>query len=92
MPISSLPAALLSQMTVINNVPPPPLRNVPDLKMSKRINYGQLNALCHIRGLQYSRSSCTALSAHNTFIKQYPKIFLHQKTRLPKLFKQEKQR
>ncbi|XP_045662062.1 cyclic nucleotide-binding domain-containing protein 1 [Ursus americanus] len=91
MPLSSLPAAILSHMIAVNNVPPPPLRSLPRLKMSKYIDYGQLNALCHIRGLQ-SRSSCTLLSAHTMFIKQYPKIFLQKKHRLPKLFKQEGKR
>ncbi|XP_058300180.1 cyclic nucleotide-binding domain-containing protein 1 isoform X1 [Hylobates moloch] len=91
MPMSSLPAAILSHMTAINNVPPPPLHSIPNLKKSKHINYGQLNALCHIRG-QHSRSMSSILSAHNTFMKQYPKVFLHQKPRLPKLFKQEERR
>uniref|UniRef100_A0A8C0KJE4 Cyclic nucleotide binding domain containing 1 n=1 Tax=Canis lupus dingo TaxID=286419 RepID=A0A8C0KJE4_CANLU len=57
------------------------------LKMSKYIDYGQLNALCHIRGLQSS-----ILTAHNVFIKQYPKIFLQKTHRLPGLFKQEGKR
>ncbi|XP_031525521.1 cyclic nucleotide-binding domain-containing protein 1 isoform X3 [Papio anubis] len=91
MPMSSLPAAILSHMTAVNNVPPPPLHSIPNLKKSKHINYGQLNALCHIRG-QHSRSISNTLSTHNTFMKQYPKVFLHRKTRLPKLFKQEEQR
>nr|XP_054354715.1 cyclic nucleotide-binding domain-containing protein 1 isoform X3 [Pongo pygmaeus] len=91
MPMSSLPAAILSHMTAINNVPPPPLHSIPNLKKSKHINYGQLNALCHIRG-QHSQSMSNTLSAHDTFMKQYPKVFLHQKPRLPKLFKQEEQR
>ncbi|XP_043458119.1 cyclic nucleotide-binding domain-containing protein 1-like [Prionailurus bengalensis] len=92
MPLPSLPAAILSHMIAINNVPPPPLRSLPKLKMSKYIDYGQLNALCHMRGLQSSQSSYSILSAHNMFIKQYPKIFLKKKTRLPKLFKQEEKR
>ncbi|XP_069931382.1 cyclic nucleotide-binding domain-containing protein 1 isoform X2 [Oryctolagus cuniculus] len=92
MPMSTLPAAILSHMIAINNVPPPPLRSIPSLKMSKHINYGQLNALCHIRGLQHSQSFLNIGSAHNTFMKQYPKIFLHKKPTLPKTFKQEKQR
>ncbi|XP_012499000.1 PREDICTED: cyclic nucleotide-binding domain-containing protein 1 [Propithecus coquereli] len=92
MPMSSLPVAILSHMIAINNVPPPPLRNIPNLKMSKHINYGQLNALCHIRGLQRRWSIYDNLSAHNIFMKQYPKVFLHKKTRLPKLFKQEERR
>ncbi|XP_035132408.1 cyclic nucleotide-binding domain-containing protein 1 isoform X1 [Callithrix jacchus] len=91
MPMSSLPAAIFSHMTTIGNVPPPPLRSIPDLKQSKHINYGQLNALCHIRG-QHGQSMSNILSAHNTFMKQYPKIFLHQKTRLPILVKQEEKR
>ncbi|XP_027967286.1 cyclic nucleotide-binding domain-containing protein 1 [Eumetopias jubatus] len=91
MPLSSLPATVLSHMIAVNNVPPPPLRSLPTLKMSKYIDYGQLNALCHIRGLQ-SRSSCSVLSAHTMFIKQYPKIFLQKKHRLPKIFKQEGKR
>ncbi|XP_042780298.1 cyclic nucleotide-binding domain-containing protein 1 [Panthera leo] len=92
MPLPSLSAAILSHMIAINNVPPPPLRSLPKLKMSKYIDYGQLNALCHMRGLQSSQSSYSILSAHNMFIKQYPKIFLKKKTRLPKLFKQEEKR
>ncbi|XP_047698434.1 cyclic nucleotide-binding domain-containing protein 1 isoform X1 [Prionailurus viverrinus] len=92
MPLPSLPSAILSHMIAINNVPPPPLRSLPKLKMSKYIDYGQLNALCHMRGLQSSQSSYSILSAHNMFIKQYPKIFLKKKTRLPKLFKQEEKR
>ncbi|KAM5211473.1 cyclic nucleotide-binding domain-containing protein 1 [Hipposideros larvatus] len=62
------------------------------LKMSKHIDYGQLNALCHTRGLQSSWNMCTILSVHNKFIKQYPKIFVQDKNRLPKLFKHEGQR
>ncbi|XP_053752342.1 cyclic nucleotide-binding domain-containing protein 1 isoform X2 [Panthera pardus] len=92
MPLPSLSAAILSHMIAINNVPPPPLCSLPKLKMSKYIDYGQLNALCHMRGLQSSQSSYSILSAHNMFIKQYPKIFLKKKTRLPKLFKQEEKR
>ncbi|XP_022268059.2 cyclic nucleotide-binding domain-containing protein 1 isoform X8 [Canis lupus familiaris] len=92
MSLSSLPAAILSHMIAINNVPPPPLRSLPRLKMSKYIDYGQLNALCHIRGLQSSRSSYSILTAHNVFIKQYPKIFLQKTHRLPGLFKQEGKR
>ncbi|XP_045416429.1 cyclic nucleotide-binding domain-containing protein 1 [Lemur catta] len=91
MPMSSLPAAILSHMIAINNVPPPPLRNIPNLKMSKHIDYGQLKALCHIRGLQ-RQSIYSDSSAHNIFMKQYPKVFLHKKTRLPKLFKREERR
>ncbi|XP_047584321.1 cyclic nucleotide-binding domain-containing protein 1 [Lutra lutra] len=91
MPSSSHPAAILSHMIAVNNVPPPQLRSLPRLKMSKYIDYGQLNALCHIRGLQ-SRSSCSVFSAHTMFIKQYPKIFLQKKHRLPKLFKLEGKR
>ncbi|XP_033614864.1 cyclic nucleotide-binding domain-containing protein 1 [Fukomys damarensis] len=92
MPLSTLPSAIFSQMTATSNVPPPPLRSIPSLKMSKQINYGQLDALCHIRSIHHSWSSCTAVSAHSAFIKQYPKIFLHKKTRLPKIFKQEPKR
>ncbi|KAL2766933.1 cyclic nucleotide-binding domain-containing protein 1 [Daubentonia madagascariensis] len=92
MPMSSLPAAVLSHMIAINNVPPPPFHSIPNLKVSKHINYGQLNALCHIRGLQHRRSTSGVLLAHDTFMKQYPKIFLHKKPRLPKLFKQEERR
>ncbi|CAD7688360.1 unnamed protein product [Nyctereutes procyonoides] len=92
MSLSSLPAAILSHMIAINNVPPPPLRSLPRLKMSKYIDYGQLNALCHIRGLQSSRSSYSILTAHNVFIKQYPKIFLQKTHRLSGLFKQEGKR
>ncbi|XP_078297578.1 cyclic nucleotide-binding domain-containing protein 1 isoform X2 [Panthera onca] len=92
MPLPSLSAAILSHMIAINNVLPPPLRSLPKLKMFKYIDYGQLNALCHMRGLQSSQSSYRILSAHNMFIKQYPKIFLKKKTRLPKLFKQEEKR
>ncbi|EFB22494.1 hypothetical protein PANDA_020291, partial [Ailuropoda melanoleuca] len=36
-----------------------------------------------------NRSSYTLPPAHTMFIKQYPKIFLQKKHRLPKLFKQE---
>ncbi|XP_006160804.1 cyclic nucleotide-binding domain-containing protein 1 isoform X2 [Tupaia chinensis] len=92
MPMSPLPSALLSHMIAINNVPPPPLRNIPRLKMPKHINYGQLNALCHIRGLQQGWSSYNIVSAHSAFMKQYSKIFLHKKPRLPKLFIQEQKR
>ncbi|XP_069847909.1 cyclic nucleotide-binding domain-containing protein 1 isoform X2 [Dipodomys merriami] len=88
MSISSLSAAIFSHMIAIENVPPPPLRNIPSLKIAKNINYGQLNALCHIRGLHRRNSS----NAHNVFMKQYPKIFLHQKPRLSKMFIMEKQR
>ncbi|XP_046497814.1 cyclic nucleotide-binding domain-containing protein 1 [Equus quagga] len=89
MPLSSVPAAILAHMMAIENVPPPPLRSLPSLKMSRHIDYGQLNALCQTRGLQYNQSYCSILSSHNFFIKQYPKIFPQQKIRLPKLFKQE---
>ncbi|XP_077023264.1 cyclic nucleotide-binding domain-containing protein 1 isoform X5 [Tamandua tetradactyla] len=92
MPMSPLPAALLAHMAAVSSVPPPPLRSVPRLKISKHINYNQLNTLCHIRGLQYSQSSCSILSAHNNFMKQYPKIFIHKKVRLPKLYKLEDKR
>ncbi|XP_077627473.1 cyclic nucleotide-binding domain-containing protein 1 isoform X7 [Crocuta crocuta] len=92
MPLSSLPATILSHMIAVNNVPPPPLRSLPRLKMSKYIDYGQLNELCHKRELQSSQSSYNILSAHDMFIKQYPKIFLKKKTRLPNLFKQEEKR
>ncbi|XP_075861459.1 cyclic nucleotide-binding domain-containing protein 1 [Microcebus murinus] len=92
MPMSSLPAAILSHMIAINNVPPPPIRNIPNLKISKHINYSHLNALCYIRGLQRRGSIYDTLPAHEVFMKQYPKIFLRKKTRLPKLFKEEEQR
>ncbi|KAM9626816.1 cyclic nucleotide-binding domain-containing protein 1 [Trichechus inunguis] len=91
MPLSPLPAALLSHMISISDVPPPPLHNIPSLKLPKHINYGQLNALCHIRG-QHSTSSCSIQAAHNTFLKQYPKIFLHKNLRMPKLTKLEPNR
>ncbi|XP_077023263.1 cyclic nucleotide-binding domain-containing protein 1 isoform X4 [Tamandua tetradactyla] len=55
MPMSPLPAALLAHMAAVSSVPPPPLRSVPRLKISKHINYNQLNTLCHIRGLQYRK-------------------------------------
>ncbi|XP_038966880.1 cyclic nucleotide-binding domain-containing protein 1 isoform X4 [Rattus norvegicus] len=81
----SLPTDILAHMIAINNVPPPPLRSIPRLKVRKTINYGQLNALCHIRGLESRRNSSLYLAAHDTFIKQYPQIFLHEKTVLPKV-------
>ncbi|XP_069456451.1 cyclic nucleotide-binding domain-containing protein 1 [Ovis canadensis] len=90
MPMSSLPAAILSHMIAVSNVPPPPLRSIPNLQKSKNIDYGELNALCHMRGKQHSRTNI--LSAHNVFMKQYPKIFLQKKVRLPKLFKEEEKR
>ncbi|XP_072807819.1 cyclic nucleotide-binding domain-containing protein 1 isoform X3 [Vicugna pacos] len=90
MPKSPLPEAILSHMVAISNVPPPPPRSIPSLKMSKIIDYGQLNALCHRRGLQFSQRNI--LSVHNMFIKEYPKIFLKKKTKLPKLFKEEGKR
>ncbi|XP_039697913.1 cyclic nucleotide-binding domain-containing protein 1 [Pteropus medius] len=92
MPMSSLSSAILSHMIAINNVPPPPLRSVPGLKMSTHIDYGQLNALCNRSGQQSCGSACSVLSAHTRFMKQYPKIFLKKKVRLPKLFKQEGKR
>ncbi|XP_070486452.1 cyclic nucleotide-binding domain-containing protein 1 isoform X4 [Equus przewalskii] len=55
MPLSSVPAAILAHMMAIENVPPPPLRSLPSLKMSRHIDYGQLNALCQTRGLQYKK-------------------------------------
>ncbi|GAB1287604.1 Cyclic nucleotide-binding domain-containing 1 [Apodemus speciosus] len=58
---------------------------MPRLRLSKTINYGQLNALCHIRGLTSGRNSSLHLEAHDAFIKQYPQIFLHEKTVLPKV-------
>ncbi|TEA37472.1 hypothetical protein DBR06_SOUSAS37110003 [Sousa chinensis] len=90
MPMSSLPAAILSQMIAVSNVSPPPLLSIPSLQMPKNIDYPQLNTLCHMRGIQYSQTNI--LSAHNIFMKQYPKIFLQNKTRLPKLFKEEGKR
>ncbi|XP_037658524.1 cyclic nucleotide-binding domain-containing protein 1 [Choloepus didactylus] len=92
MPMSPLPAAIMAHMAAISNVPPPPLRSVPRLKMSKHINYSQLKTLCHIRGLQYGQSSYSILSAHNNFMKQYPRIFIHKKVRLPKLCRLEDER
>ncbi|XP_076780084.1 cyclic nucleotide-binding domain-containing protein 1 isoform X2 [Arvicanthis niloticus] len=92
MPVSPLPTAILAHMISINNVPPPPLRSIPRLKLSKTINYGQLNALCHLRGLNSCQDSSLHLAAHNTFIKQYPQIFLHEKTILPKVPQQFEKR
>ncbi|XP_048214728.1 cyclic nucleotide-binding domain-containing protein 1 [Perognathus longimembris pacificus] len=92
MPMSSLPAAIYSHMIAIENVPPPPLRNIPSLKVTKNINYGQLNALCHIRGLRSRYHSRSPSNAHNEFIKKYPKIFLQKPPRLPKILIMEKQR
>ncbi|XP_032325800.1 cyclic nucleotide-binding domain-containing protein 1 [Camelus ferus] len=91
MPKSPLPEAILSRMVAISNLPPPPPRSIPSLKMSKLIDYGQLNALCHRRGL-HQRNLRNILSAHNMFIKEYPKIFLKKKTKLPKLFEEEGKR
>ncbi|XP_051054398.1 cyclic nucleotide-binding domain-containing protein 1 [Phodopus roborovskii] len=85
MPMNSLPTAILAHMVAINNVPPPPLRNIPGLRLNRTINYDQLNALCHIRGLKSIRHSSLNLTAHNTFIKQYRQIFLPEKTTLPKI-------
>ncbi|KAM7074816.1 cyclic nucleotide-binding domain-containing protein 1 [Molossus nigricans] len=92
MPVSSLCSAILSHMKAISSVGPPPPRSVPDLKMPKHIDYDQLNALSHVVRQQDSRSSLSILSAHNEFLRQYPKIFLQRKTRLPKLPKQEGKR
>ncbi|XP_043339265.1 cyclic nucleotide-binding domain-containing protein 1 [Cervus canadensis] len=91
MSMSSLPAAILSHMIAVSNVPPPPLRSIPNLQKSRIIDYGQLNALCHLRRMQ-PRSRTNILSAHNVFMKQYPKIFVQKKVRLPKLFKEEEER
>ncbi|XP_060978749.1 cyclic nucleotide-binding domain-containing protein 1 [Dama dama] len=91
MPMSSLPAAILSHMIAVSDVPPPPLRSIPNLQKSRIIDYGQLNALCHLRRMQ-PRSRTNILSAHNVFMKQYPKIFVQKKVRLPKLFKEEEER
>ncbi|XP_021015364.1 cyclic nucleotide-binding domain-containing protein 1 [Mus caroli] len=85
MPVDSLPNTILAHMLAINNVPPPPLRSLPRLRLSKTINYGQLNALCHIRGLKSDQHSSLRLEAHDAFIKQYPQIFLREKTVLPKV-------
>ncbi|XP_063112929.1 cyclic nucleotide-binding domain-containing protein 1 [Cavia porcellus] len=92
MPMSALQSAIFSQMIATSNVPPPPLRSIPPLKMPKQINYGQLDALYHIRNIHHSWSSCTASSAHNAFMKEYPKIFLHKKIELPKILKWEPKR
>ncbi|XP_055968594.1 cyclic nucleotide-binding domain-containing protein 1 [Sorex fumeus] len=81
MPMSSLPTAILSHMKIITNVPPPSLRSIPRLKASKIIDYGQLNELCHMRGLEY-KSFHIILSAHEEFISQYPKIFVKKETKL----------
>ncbi|XP_007956578.1 cyclic nucleotide-binding domain-containing protein 1-like, partial [Orycteropus afer afer] len=91
MPLSPLPAALLSHMISVSNVPPPPIHNIPSLKLSKCIDYDQLNALCHITEL-HGKSSCSVLATHRTFLKQYPKIFLQRKVRLPKLITLETKR
>ncbi|XP_054548097.1 cyclic nucleotide-binding domain-containing protein 1 isoform X2 [Talpa occidentalis] len=92
MPISSLPAAILSHMISVNNVPPPSLRSIPNLKVSKHIDYGQLNTLCHLRGIQYNQTSSPYISAHDDFMKQYPKIFVKKRHRLPELLKLEGKR
>uniref|UniRef100_A0A8D2AMD8 Cyclic nucleotide binding domain containing 1 n=1 Tax=Sciurus vulgaris TaxID=55149 RepID=A0A8D2AMD8_SCIVU len=92
MPLSSLPAAILSHMIAIENVSPPPVRSIPSLKMPKNINYGQLNVLCHLRGKHVHWSSHRMSTTHNAFMAQYPKIFQHKKPRLPKIPKQEEQR
>ncbi|XP_059109880.1 cyclic nucleotide-binding domain-containing protein 1 [Peromyscus eremicus] len=92
MPMNSLPTAILAHMVAINNVPPPPLRSIPGLRPSRSINYGQLNALCHIRELQSSRHSSLNLTAHDEFMKQYPHIFIHEKTVLPKISQQDEKR
>ncbi|XP_046314609.1 cyclic nucleotide-binding domain-containing protein 1 [Marmota monax] len=90
MPLSSLPAAILSHMIAIDNVSPPPLRKLPSLKMPKNINYGQLDVLCCIRG-KYGHSH-SMLATHEAFMAQYPKIFLHKEPRLPKIFKPVEER
>ncbi|XP_076691886.1 cyclic nucleotide-binding domain-containing protein 1 [Callospermophilus lateralis] len=92
MPLSSLPAAILSHMIAIDNVPPPPLRKLPSLKMPKNINYGQLDVLCRIRGKYGQWSSHSMLATHEAFMAQYPKIFLHKEPRLPKIFKPVEER
>ncbi|XP_060055257.1 cyclic nucleotide-binding domain-containing protein 1 isoform X2 [Erinaceus europaeus] len=91
MPLSSLSSAILSHMLSISNVPHPQLRSIPSLKVSKTIDYGQLNILCHMRGLQYYRKS-SVLSVHDAFMKQYPKVFLKKKRVLPSLSKEEDER
>nr|KAF6326186.1 cyclic nucleotide binding domain containing 1 [Pipistrellus kuhlii] len=88
MPVSSLSSAILAHMKAINNVPPPPLRSVPALQMPKHIDYVQLNALFHVSKQQASRSSQSVLSAHQDVIKNYPRIFLQRKFRLPRLSQQ----
>uniref|UniRef100_A0A8C0DUS3 Cyclic nucleotide binding domain containing 1 n=1 Tax=Balaenoptera musculus TaxID=9771 RepID=A0A8C0DUS3_BALMU len=55
MPMSSLPAAILSQMIAISNVSSPPLLSIPSLQMPKNIDYHQLNTLCHMGGIQYRK-------------------------------------
>ncbi|XP_031222397.1 cyclic nucleotide-binding domain-containing protein 1 [Mastomys coucha] len=85
MPVGSLSTSILASMIQVNNVPPPPLRSIPRLRLRKTINYSRLNALCHIRGLESSRHSPLYLEAHNKFIKQYPQIFRHEKIVLPEV-------
>ncbi|XP_049638376.1 cyclic nucleotide-binding domain-containing protein 1 [Suncus etruscus] len=88
MPMSSQSSDILSHMKIIANVPPPSLRSIPRLKDSKNIDYGQLNELCHMRGLEYT-SFHVILSAHENFINQYPKIFVKKQTKLPALHGKE---
>ncbi|XP_004680073.1 PREDICTED: cyclic nucleotide-binding domain-containing protein 1 [Condylura cristata] len=92
MSISSFPTAILSHILSVNNVPPPPLRSIPSLKVSKHIDYSQLNTLCHLRGIQYNHVSGPLLSAHDDFMKQYSKIFMKKRPRLPELLKLEGKR
>ncbi|XP_027993629.2 cyclic nucleotide-binding domain-containing protein 1 isoform X2 [Eptesicus fuscus] len=92
MPVSSLSSAILSHMKAINNVPPPAPRSVPGLKLPKHIDYGQLDALFHVSRQQANPSSLSILSAHNDLIKNYPKIFLQRKARLPRLSQPEEKR
>ncbi|XP_022268052.2 cyclic nucleotide-binding domain-containing protein 1 isoform X3 [Canis lupus familiaris] len=91
MSLSSLPAAILSHMIAINNVPPPPLRSLPR-RCRREKNGIREKTRDTSRSLETSRSSYSILTAHNVFIKQYPKIFLQKTHRLPGLFKQEGKR
>uniref|UniRef100_A0A6I8NZ14 Cyclic nucleotide binding domain containing 1 n=1 Tax=Ornithorhynchus anatinus TaxID=9258 RepID=A0A6I8NZ14_ORNAN len=51
MPISPVTLALFNKLSKDSNQAPPP-RSIPKLKCSKQINYDQLDALCHIKGLR----------------------------------------
>ncbi|XP_028918098.1 cyclic nucleotide-binding domain-containing protein 1 isoform X1 [Ornithorhynchus anatinus] len=91
MPISPVTLALFNKLSKDSNQAPPP-RSIPKLKCSKQINYDQLDALCHIKGLRAIKNVYSTKEAHQNFMELYPKIFYKEKVVLPKICVSEAKR